>query len=68
MSVVEKSGFQLYAAAMEKQSLTQGQSHKETLRRVAAYRHGEDFTAYIDSEYSCNVVCDDSVGVTGCKH
>ena len=50
--VAEKSGSQFYAAAMEKQSLTQGQGHKETLRRVAAHRHGEDFNADIDNEYS----------------
>ena len=50
--VAEKSGFQFYAAAMEKQSLTQGQGHKEMLRRVAAHRHGEDFNADIDNEYS----------------
>ena len=37
---------------MEKQSLTQGQGHKEMLRRVAAHRHGEDFNADIDNEYS----------------
>ena len=47
-----KSGFQFYAAAMEKQSLTQGQGHKEMLRRVAAHRHGEDFNADIDHECS----------------
>ena len=34
------------------QSLTQGQGHKEMLRRVAAHRHGEDFNADIDNEYS----------------
>ena len=51
--VAEKSGFQFYAAAMEKQSLTQGQGHKEMLRRVAAHRHGEDFDADVDNEHSC---------------
>ena len=50
--VAEKSGFQFYAAATEKQSLTQGQGHKEMLRRVAAHRHGEDFNTDIDNEYS----------------
>ena len=50
--VAEKSGFQFYAAAMEKQSSTQGQGHKEMLRRDAAHRHGEDFNADIDDEYS----------------
>ena len=50
--VAGKSGVQFYAAAMEKQSSTQGQGHKEMLRRVAAHRHGEDFNADIDNEYS----------------
>ena len=50
--VARRSGFQFCAAAMEKQSLTQGQGHKEMLRRIAARRHGEDFDADIDNEYS----------------
>ena len=50
--VAEKSRFQFYAVAMEKQSLTQGQGHTEMLRRVAAHRHGEDFNEDIDNEYS----------------
>ena len=29
-----------------------GQGHKEMLRWVAAHRHGEDFNADIDNEYS----------------
>ena len=50
--VAQKSGCQFYAAAMGKQSLTQGQGHKETPRRVAAHHHGEDFNADVDNEYS----------------
>ena len=42
--VAGKTGFQFYAVAMEKQSLTQGQGHKEMLRRVAAHRHGRTLT------------------------
>ena len=50
--MAKQSGFTFCAAAMEKQSLTQGKGHKEMLRRVAAHRHGEDFNADIDNEYS----------------
>ena len=46
-----ESGFQFYAAATEKQSLTLGQGHKEMLRRAAAHRHGEDFNADVDNEH-----------------
>ena len=45
----------VHAAAMEKQSLTQGRGHKEMLRRVAAHHHGEDFNADVDNEYSYNM-------------
>ena len=50
--MAQRSGFQFHAAAMEKQSLTQGQGHKTMLRRVAAHRHGEDFNADTDNENS----------------
>ena len=43
-----------------------GAGHKEMLRRVAAHRHGEDFDADIDNEYSYKMgawVCEDSVGM-----
>ena len=53
--MAQRSGFQFHAAAMEKQSLTQGQGHKEMLRWVAARRHGEDFDAGIDDECSCKM-------------
>ena len=57
--VAEKSGFQYYAAAMEKRPLAQGQGHKEILRRVASHRHGEDFDADVDNEnsYKMGVWC-----------
>ena len=67
--MAQRSGFQFHAAAMEKQSLTQGQGHKEMLRRVAAHRHGEDCNADIDTEphralvQDGRVVCEDSVGM-----
>ena len=50
--VAARNGFQFYGAAMEKESLAQGQGFYELLKRIAAHRHGEDFNADIDNQYS----------------
>ena len=50
--VAARNGFQFYGAAMEKESLAQGRGFYELLKRIAAHRHGKDFNADINNQYS----------------
>ena len=55
--MAHRSGFQFYAAAMEKQSPTQDQGYKEMLRQIEAHRRDKDFNADVGNEYKMGVWC-----------